>query len=48
MVKQRGQPLYSGQLSQKIREQVLLVMVFFVLSEHVSFPPLSGTSVGIH
>ncbi len=29
MVEQRGQPLYSGQFSQKIREQALLVMVFF-------------------
>ena len=48
MVKQHGQPLFSGQLSQKIREQAFLVMVFFVLSEHISFPLLSGTSAGIH
>ena len=48
MVEQRGQPLYSGQLSQKIREQALLVMVFFVLSEHKINPHLPGTSVGIH
>jgi hypothetical protein len=27
-------------------EQVLLVMVFFVVSNHVSFPLLSETSVG--